>query len=238
MTNQALIQAKIWKGYAQAALRLGSPFNVYRPSAIKTLELEASGRFGNRFGGAILGSMSADWSGLGPVVLTLPVALNAEDMRFGKPNKYAKGTWYALVDGTQLAIGDYLVGSQGTFFIAALQPLLPILVVECNDTVSLFRVGPPTSVGVSTYSGATFANEIAYVAEVPCSILQGTKGEKAPDNLPGDTRSPWWNILMPRSVGDVRYGDLITDERGRRFVVSSSELTDLGYRLTAMMAMT
>ena len=43
---------------------------------------------------------------------------------------------------------------------------------------------------------------------------------------------------MPAQVGTVNYGDLIIDDLGRRYVVSSSELTDLGYRITASMATT
>src|SRR5207253_1029458 len=35
----------------------------------------------------------------GNYLFTLKVSLNAEDMKYGRPNKYAKATWYALVDG-------------------------------------------------------------------------------------------------------------------------------------------
>ena len=210
MVTQASIQAKVWKGYAQAASRLGVPYQFYRPAG----------------------------SYPGAPLVSLPVSLNAEDMKYGKPNKYGKATWYALVDATTLRAGDYFIGPQGTFFIADLQPLLPILVVECNRTVSLSRVAADTSDGVEEYSGMTAANEVAYATGVPCSILQGTKGEKGDVVLPADTRMPWWNILMPASVGTVIFGDLIIDDLGRRYVVSSSELTSLGYRLTAMLAMT
>ena len=81
----------------------------------------------------------------------------------------------------------------------------------------------------------TADNEIAYATGFPCSILQGTKGEKNDAGLPGDTRLPWWVILVPASVGNIKYGDLILDDLGRRYVVSSPELTDLGYRITASM---
>jgi hypothetical protein len=207
MVDQASIQSKIWGGYASAAKRLGADFQFYRPGAT--------------FPGAPL--------------FTRPVSLNAEDMKYGKPNKYAKPTWYALADGTGLQAGDYLVGPQGTFFVAALQPLLPILVVECNRTATLSRVQAQTYVGAGGYGGMTGNNETAYASGVPCSILQGTKGEKNDAGLPGDTRLPWWQILMPAQAGTVEYGDLIVDDLGRRYVVSSPELTDLGYRITAAM---
>lgn len=208
MTNQTAIQSKIWHGYAKSAQKLGAPFGIHRPDA----------------------------TGFpGPLVDTRFVSLNAEDMKYGKPNKYGKPTWYALVDGTGLLPGDYLIGTQGTYFVAALQPLLPILAVECNRTVTLSRVDSPDYVGTGGYSGMTAENEIPYASGVPCSILQGTKGEKNDAGLPSDTRLPWWTILMPASVGTVKYGDLIVDDLNRRYVVSSPELTDLGYRLTASM---
>ena len=215
MVSQAAIQGHIWRGYAKAAQRIGADYQFYRP---------ASGAFP------------------GSAIAMLPVSLNAEDMKYGRPNKYGKPTWFALVDATGLRAGDYFVGPQGTFFLAAIQPLLPILAVECNRTVSLSRVQAPSGVGAQGYSGMTARNEIAYASGVPCSILQGTKGEKGDAGLPGDTRLPWWSILMPASAdasldgSPVNYGDLITDDLGRRYTVSSTELTDLGYRLTAALA--
>jgi len=170
----------------------------------------------------------------GNLLFSLPVSLNAEDMKYGKPRGYGKATWYALVDGTNLNVGDYFVGPQGTFFIAAMQPLLPILVVECNRVVSVFRPQTQTVDGIAPYGGNTSATETLLVAGRPCSILQGTKGEKAEGGLPGDARAPWWLILMPKACADIHMDDIITDELGRRYVASSVEISALGYRITAM----
>jgi hypothetical protein len=172
----------------------------------------------------------------GNLLFSLPVSLNAEDMKYGKPNKYGKATWYALVDGTNLEVGDYFVGPQGTFLIAALQSLLPILVVECNRTVSIFRPQAQTGLGLGPYGGNTDATETLLISGRPCSILQGTKGEKSDSNLPGDTRSPWWAILMPYAGVDITFDDVIVDDLGRRYIVSSPERSDLGWRITAMSA--
>lgn len=209
MTNQAAIQSKIWRGYAKAAEKLGVSYQFYRP---------APGNFP------------------GAALFTRYVSLNAEDMKYGRPNKYGKATSYAVTDATGLQAGDYFTGPEGTFFLASLQPLVPILAVQCNHTVSLSRVQPPSGVGSQGYGGLLPDNVQAYVTGVPCSILHGTKGEKNDANLPADTRQPWWVILMPAAVGTVQYGDLITDEGGRRYVVSAAELTDLGWRLTAALA--
>lgn len=208
MVSQATIQARIWRGYAKAAQRIGVPYQFHRPD-------------NGAFPGAAL--------------FTRPVSLNAEDMKYGRPSKHGKAGWYALADGTGLQPGDYLVGPQGVFFLAALQPLLPILAVECNRTVTLSRPPEPAGIGAQDYSGMTPDNAVPFASGVPCSILQGAKGEKNEVDLPADTRLPWWAILMPAAVGTLGYGDLIGDDLGRHYIVSSAELTELGYRITAMM---
>jgi hypothetical protein len=173
----------------------------------------------------------------GNYLFTRKVSLNAEDMRYGRPNKYGKPTWYALVDGTDLAVGFYFQGPQGTFFIATMQALLPILVVSCNRVVNIFRPYSQTGItGRAPYGGNTDKNSKLLVAGRPCSILQGTKGEKGDAQLPGDVRSPWWTVLIPQADTDIRMDDIIKDDRGVRYVVSSSELTDMGFRLTCMQA--
>ena len=207
--DSATIQARIWRGYAKSAQVLGANYQFYRPAGTYP----------------------------GAETVSLPVSLNAEDMKYGKPNKYGKATWYALVDGTSVQVGDYFIGPQGTFFIAAMQPLLPILVVECNRTISLSRPQAQSGKGAQPYSGMTAADETPYATGVPCSILQGTKGEKSDADLPGDVRSPWWTVLLPGSVGRIQRGDLIIDDEAQRYMVSSNEQTDLGWRLTAMSAM-
>jgi hypothetical protein len=258
----ALVQAKIWRGYAQAATKLGSEYLFYRPQGAN-LQLENGGNLELEDGGNLLQEGGQTYPGT--PLFSRFVSLNAEDMKYGRPQKYGKSTWYALMDGTSLQVGDYFIGQApggslllenggnlmlengsemllegnplGTFFIAAMQLLLPILVIQCNRTISISRPQAQSGMGAQSYSGMTSANEIPIVTGVPCSILQGTKGEKNETALPGDTRSPWWTILLPASVGRIMLGDLLIDDLGQRYVVSSPELTALGWRLTAMMAM-
>jgi len=162
-------------------------------------------------------------------------------MSYSKPNKYGKATWYCLADGSLLAVGDYLVQPDGSvFFIAGLQDLLPIFVVGCNRTVDVLRPQQLSGVGAVGYGGNTAATETSLVTQFAASILQGTKGEKSPVDLPGDVRIPWWAILLPVLPGGValRTGDIINDDLARRYIISSAELTDLGWRITAMQAET
>ena len=207
MTDQASIQSKIWRGYAKAAQKLGLSYAHYRPLTA-------------------LNPISA------PNQLPALFASFSPDGGYKKPSGYGKPLWQCLADGAQLRVGDYLAGGS-TYFVAAVQPLLPVLAVECNRTASLYRVGNDPTAGAQGYGGMTAANEVAYATAFPCSILQGTKGEKNDAGLPADTRLPWWTFLLPAAAGTVRYGDLITDDLGNRYVASSVELTDLGYRITA-----
>lgn len=211
----AQAQAHAYKGYAQVAKRLGNAFSLYRPT-------------------------SADMSAAALLATGFLASLNAEDMTYRRPNKYGKPTWYAVMDGRQTQVGDYLVGETGTFFVGAQQPLLPILVIECNRTVNITRPQVQTEFGaVSNYEGTTAANETPLMTGWPASVLQGTKGEKGGVALPGDARDPWWSILLPECAGVIlRSGDLFADELGRRYIVSSAELTDLGWRITAQQGQT
>ena len=212
------LQAKLDAGYAKAALRLGLACGQYRPLAATTAALDAD-----------------------HYLRDLRAAFNAEDMNFGKPNKYGKATWYCLADGTLLAHGDYLVQPNGSaYFIAGMQPLLPIYAVGCNRVVDIARPQVLDGVGAQPYAGNTAATETLLVSQYPASVLQGTKGDKSPVNLPGDVRIPWWAILLPAFPGGVVLirGDIITDDLGRRYVISSAELTDLGWRISATQAAT
>lgn len=210
----AKIQQKVYRGYAISATKIGTAFNQYRPVT------------------------PVDPFAAGPIA-TLLASFNAQDMKYSKPNPYAKPLWYALVDGTQTAVGDYLVSNHQTFFIAAMQPLLPILAVECNRTINLLRPQQLTGTGTVGYGGDTVANETVLMTGWPASVLQGTKGEKGETDLPGDVRNPWWAVLLPYSAGiTLRTGDVIADDLNRRYIISSAELTDLGWRLTSIQAQT
>ncbi len=210
--DSATIQNRIYKGYGKAALRLGQVYSQYRPVGA-----------GNP---------------LATVRSTFNASFNAEDMTYSRPNKYGKPTWFGLFDGTQTKVSDYLVGPGGTFFIAAQQLTLPILCVECNRTITVLRPQQQSGIGAQGYGGDTYANETVLMQSWPASVLQGSKGEKSETALPGDVRMAWAAILLPYAGVTLRSDDIVTDDLARRFVISSAELTDLGWRITAMQAQT
>lgn len=205
------LNSKVWAGYAKAAKKVGTPYQHFRPSSASNPLAS-----GNRL---------AD----------LPVSLNANDPKYSRPNMYGKSTWYAVADGSALQVGDYIVGIEGTLFVAALQQLLPIFMVDCNRTITVLRPTMDSGVGQVGYGGDTSATEQPLMTGWPASVLQWTKGEMNEVKLPGDLRVPWWTVLVPAWHGvTLRMSDIITDDLNRRYVISSAELTDLGWRLTAM----
>lgn len=213
--DAATLQSRIYSGYAKAASRVGFSADQYRPTS------------------------ASNPTAINNKLRSLPASFNAEDMTYGKPNKYGKATWYGLFDGSLTQVGDYLVNTQdGAFFIAAQQTALPILLVNCNRTITVKRPQQQTGVGAVGYGGDTDANETALMTAWPASVLQGSKADKS-DLLPGDYRSREWAVLLPHYAGvTLRTDDIITDDLARRFVIASAELTDLGWRLLAAQVQT
>ncbi|WP_054882923.1 hypothetical protein [Yersinia rohdei] len=206
------LQAKIYKGYGQAAKRIGYPYQQFRASSpndpLNTVSLQ-----------------------------TLPASFTT-NFNYSAPNKYGQATWLGLFDARLFAPGDFLVGHQGSYFVAAMQDTLPIYCVQTNRTISVLRGSMEAGVGQVGYGGATVDNEVVMMSGWPASILQGTKGERNEVNLPSDAKTPWFAILLPAYNGLIlRTSDIITDDIERRYVISSAELTDMGWRVTAMQVM-
>lgn len=206
------LQNRVYYGYTQAALRIGLTFSQYRPTTA-TNALNAAFK-----------------------LRTMPASFNALDMKYGKANGYGKPTWYCVADGRILQVGDYLTGNGSTYFIAAMQPILPILAVECNRTVTIYRPQQQPGVGALGYGGNTQTNQAAVVTGFPVSLLLSAKAERNPVNLPGDGRATSNILLLPPIPGGViiKDDDIVEDDLGTRYLIFDAEKTDLGWRCTVM----
>lgn len=203
--DAAKLQSKIYSGYAKASFRIGRECTVYRA-------------------GSALGSVISSGNVLG----TTYASFNAQDMSYGKPNIYGKALWYGLFDATNYDVGDYLVDTEdGTFFIAAKQLALPILMVQCNRTVTISRSPVIGQTGSAGYGGG---DETPIQGPLPASILYGERGLGLP--IESDARNPMTTILFPSYPGVViNVSDILTDDLSRRFMIQAAELTDLGWRI-------
>lgn len=221
------IQSHLWAGYGKVARKQGTNTGIYRPT-------DPLNPFSNKIGEI-------------PVVFT-------NNYGFIKPDKFGTSWLFAIFDGTTVQEGDYLItpplsdsptgpGSVFTndgdnnadvFYVSSMDMNVPILVVECQRQITISRVGASSQKGFVGYSGATQATESILMQNWRASILQGTKGETNPAGLPTDIRTPWWTILLPSFHGIILdLGDIIRDDLGRKYIISSAELTDMGWRLTA-----
>ncbi len=213
----AKAQNKVYYGYGKVALKIGFDYDLYRPS--------------------IVPDPLPDPDTDAPIiderkVGTLKVSLNQKG-DYKQPNKYGSAIWWSYHDGRETAVGDYLVGRMGTFFIASQQDLLPIQVVECNRIITVIRTAAAEAFGAVGYQGHVEADAAPIMTDWPASILQGR--EKDQSLLPLDTKQPGWTILFPAPAGVVlRTSDIIQDDLGRRYGIGGAELTDLGWRLTAI----
>ena len=153
MPTAATIQAKINRGAAIGAAKIGEACQFYRPTSA-TNPLATS-------------------------YATLPVFLTV-DAKFSTTtaNLFGKPLWYGLFDRTATQDGDYLTGPQGTFYIASQSSLLSTLLVECNRTLSIVRPNADGSgVGSLPPGGQTVATDTTLLTGWPASVLIKTRGE-------------------------------------------------------------
>lgn len=215
--NGTRLQSLIYKGYGKAADKIGEPYQVYRPTA------------------AITPAPISTSTNIGTLEAQFWV-----DENLTRPLEYGKATMKGWFDARNSAIGDYFVGPQGTFFIASLQANVPPLMVWCTGSINLFRPPKQPVVGSNSYGGTTQQNQVQLLGAWPASIRQESKGREGDVSLPGDMLKPWWRILVPNLISGVQIesADILTDDLGRRFIISSAERSPFGWRLFGQQALT
>lgn len=216
----------IARGMGMAACKAGVACDAYRPSGpVDPLAPK------NRF-------------------LRIQAAFNAEDPKFYRAAKYSEPVFYAVLDAAYTRHGDYLVEcvSGRTWFIASQTPLLPVVVIQANRRVWLHRPTRPILPGVNFYSGVSQKMLTPLISNWPASMLAERGGGEqlgSRSELPGDTRSGGFTILLPAphdfscekkassSFPIVfRIDDLVRDDLERQYIVASAELSELGWRLS------
>lgn len=206
------IQARINRGMGAGAASLGLPHWIYHPTDP-------------------LAPLSRRQSGI-------PAAFDV-DPHFShrKPAAYGQPIYYGLLDASRLVVGDYLVGQDGdTYFVGALEQDKPPLCVRCNAVLTVSRPAPSPA-GGGYYGADQQADETPLMTGWPASVLQGLRGEPSATGLPGDTRMPWYTVLLPAFPGvELQQADRISDDLGRRMTISSAEQSQHGWRITAGLA--
>ena len=200
----------IARGLGTAARHIGSDYDAFRPVAAVQPLAPA-----NRY-------------------LRLPAAFSTEAGSFRQPVGYGGASWSGIFDTAYTRPGDYLKGSGGIYFISAQQSLLPSLCVLTNHTLSIARVTSPGVVGSTGYGGITRGTLSSVLTDWPACVLAA--GDGGLTDLPGEAGVAHWTILLPTTPTQIRPADLIHDEVGGAYVVISTELSALGWRLLVKQA--
>ena len=209
------LQDHLYFGLGKAARHTGQTANAFRPAGpFDPLKKE------NRF-------------------LRLPAAFVPATGSVKTTNAYGQPLWHGIFDASYTRTGDYLVCGSSTFFIASQDPLLSVLCVVANRTISVSRPTVQTATGTNPYGGFTPNKSSALMSAWPASVLGEARFAVTAANLPTDQAAPYWNILVPAPAGVLLApGDMVTDDISRSAVIAGSELTSLGWRITAKMATT
>ena len=207
------IQLKVWMGYGKASIRVGPLFDIFRSDSMIN-PLDAANK---------IGTVNASFT---------------TGMEYSSYNKPTAPMWTALVDATDLKVGDWLSREGETFYIADIQNLLPIPAVGCSAVVDIARPGYGSV-------GGGFGTQEELIAQgLPVFMLNKKDKTSAPHWFPAATDSavslPEWNFYInTRELNAIRAHDVIIgdqlDAQGERcrYEIASLTLTSFGYIVNA-----
>lgn len=139
----------------------------------------------------------------------------------------------AWADWSYLRAGDYLAGPEGTVFVAGIEPPKPMLVVMTNAVVSLVRPEAPVLAGLNGYGAVLPGTQRTLMAGFPASLLVGGMGDRTRAGLPDNTKVPGFSALLPVVAEALPHvGDILSTERGERFIVTAVERLDAVWRFS------
>ena len=153
------------------------------------------------------------------------------------PSGFAVPFRQAWADWSYLRTGDYLAGPEGVVFVASIEPPKPMLVVMTNATVTLARPGAPMAAGLNAYGAVLPGTETILIQSFPASLLIGGMGDRTRVGLPDDTKLPGFSAMLPAvNCVQPQVGDILSDERAERFIVTAVELVGGVWRLSLVQA--
>lgn len=211
--NGTLLQQKIYYGYAIAAQKIGNAFSQYRAASPINPIVN-----GNLLTSSFLASFNVDW-------------------KYSKASQWGKVIYQCLGNGAVMRVGDFLISAAQTFFIVAMEPLLPIIAAQCNAVASVERPFISNAVGDVGYSGyVPQSTRTVLMSNIPMSIIEDTRKSSNPTKLPTDTACNNWIISIPNLDGTLlQVGDSIINGNDI-YSIEAPELTSYGWRIRAIRA--
>lgn len=191
------LQERIYAGYKRDAEHTGRAYQHYRfDPDVPVSPLEA---------GNLLGEIHCRF---------------AAEKRFEVPHKHKDATRYLYADGRDLEQHDLLVGPFGTFYVADMQPLLPMQAVWCNEIVTI---------GHPVYQGTLVVPD-NYVVSMPCFRQLKRVEQRKPEFSSNTAATPIgeWFMFIPVAASLLRQGDIVVDEGGQRYTLDTIDNTEIG----------
>lgn len=215
--DHARLQTVINKGYRIAASRIGAPFVHYRPASATSV-IEPNN--------IVTAELPASFAQFG------------SQFSFDRPDSEKDYLNNGLFDADVVAVGDYLVGEPGAWFVGSKEPIKPPLCVRCNRTISIAQLGGGNchTVGLGTYSGASVENENVVLSGWPVSMKEASGLRASYAGLPFNVGAQGVQVLMPSFGVEIEPGMSMSDDLGRRFLIKSAEQTHVGWRFVAVEA--
>jgi hypothetical protein len=208
--NVQRLQDRIDRALGRSARHIGDSYDAFRPRGTDN-PLAPEKRF-----------------------LRLPAAFTGQQDDFKRLARYGRPYWAGVFDRAYLQPGDYLRGKFGTFFVSAQPPLQPALCILTNRTISIVRPSAPPVAGVNSYGGLLSDSATTVLSGWPASVLFAGSG--AAGDLPTETSTPTWTVLLPPRTPVLLPADRITDDLGTNYVIGSTEGSELGWRLLVTQA--
>ena len=207
--DAARIQSVIYKGYGKEATVMGSDYALYRAASPMT-PIQPNNYYGT--------------------IRCLFLA----DAKASVANKYQTPTWILRADGNNLRQFDILIGDYGTFFVASMQPMLPMEAVRCNATISIGRVSYQADPDFGTMVAVT----TNYAEGLPM-FKQYRREDIRRDSTTGaeiGNAITHWRAFIPLNNGTLQQGDVITDEKLIQYTVDAPDFTSAGYAANIRLA--
>jgi hypothetical protein len=168
-------------------------------------------------------------------ILRLPAAFLPLGGNLRRPVPQTQPLWEGVFDAAYTRPGDIIkrTSDGSVFYIAAQQPMLPVLCVRALRLVTITRPVTADVVGLNLYGGAIAATETTLAEAWPASILPVSGQGTGQSNLAAALPAGSWQVLLPPSLTlQLRTTDRLTDDQGRTGIIASAESSDLGTTLT------
>lgn len=217
--NQTTIQRHAARGYAMAAVRLGSVTKQYRPTS-KTEPMTGT-----------------------PYALVMATFNDDPKFSFKRPIMWDKPMCFGMFDTTDVDVGDLMeVPIEGTFFIARFEMFRPIEAVLCNAVVTISGQagagddddgsgsGTCDLAGDQSGYSTPSAGSVTLVSGWPAWIGKPGRGISTQSGVPGSLPAATFLMRLPIIPGwSPRPYMTVTTDKGLIYIISGVSSSQYGH---------